>query len=144
MAYPFRNLVFEGGGVKGIAYVGALQVLDDEGILEDISRVGGTSAGAINALLLAADFSSTKARKVLSEIDFNDFKDDSWNVLSDLKRLRKKYGWHRGNFFRNWLGDLLQEHGLSRNVTFQGLTLSLIHISEPTRLDARSRMPSSA
>lgn len=122
MGYPFRNLVFEGGGVKGIAYVGALQVLDEEGILQEISRVGGTSAGAINALLLAADFSSTKARKVLSEIDFNDFKDDSWNVLSDLKRLRKKYGWHRGNFFRNWLGDLLQEHGLSRNITFQGLT----------------------
>ena len=28
MAYHFKNLVFEGGGVKGIAYVGALEVLD--------------------------------------------------------------------------------------------------------------------
>ena len=24
MSYPFKNLIFEGGGVKGIAYVGAL------------------------------------------------------------------------------------------------------------------------
>ena len=32
MAYHFRNLVFEGGGVKGIAYVGAMQVLKEEGI----------------------------------------------------------------------------------------------------------------
>jgi len=28
MPYDFRNLVFEGGGVKGIAYIGALDVLN--------------------------------------------------------------------------------------------------------------------
>ena len=33
MGYPFRNLVFEGGGVKGLAYVGALQVFQQKGIL---------------------------------------------------------------------------------------------------------------
>ena len=53
MKRQFRNLVFEGGGVKGIAYVGAWEVLQKKGILKDIKRVGGTSAGAINALLLA-------------------------------------------------------------------------------------------
>ena len=51
MAYHFKNLVFEGGGVKGIAYIGAMQVLKDKGILPAIERVGGTSAGAINATL---------------------------------------------------------------------------------------------
>ena len=45
MAYHFKNLVFEGGGVKGIAYVGAMEVLDKEGILNNIERVAGTSAG---------------------------------------------------------------------------------------------------
>jgi NTE family protein len=44
MAYHFCNLVLEGGGVKGIAYVGALQVLEEKGILSKIQRVGGTSA----------------------------------------------------------------------------------------------------
>lgn len=32
MTYHFRNLVFEGGGVKGIAYLGALQELEQRGI----------------------------------------------------------------------------------------------------------------
>ena len=50
--YHFKNLVFEGGGVKGIAYVGALEVLDREGILKDIKRVAGTSAGAMVAVLI--------------------------------------------------------------------------------------------
>jgi len=54
----FRNLVFEGGGVKGIAYVGAMEVLEEKGILGDVRRVGGTSAGAINAVLLAAGYSN--------------------------------------------------------------------------------------
>lgn len=53
MTTQFRNLVFEGGGVKGIAYVGAMQVLAQRGVLKKIQRVGGTSAGAINALIMA-------------------------------------------------------------------------------------------
>ncbi len=28
MNFPFKNLVFEGGGVKGIAYVGVLEALE--------------------------------------------------------------------------------------------------------------------
>lgn len=54
MTYPFKNLVFEGGGVKGVAYIGAMEVLEDEGILDNIVRVDGTSAGSINAVLFAA------------------------------------------------------------------------------------------
>ena len=58
MPYHFRNLVFEGGGVKGIAYIGAMQVLEEKGILTSVQRVGGTSAGAINATLLALGYSN--------------------------------------------------------------------------------------
>ncbi len=43
-----RNLVFEGGGVKGIAYAGVVAVLEEKEILPDIRRVAGTSAGAIS------------------------------------------------------------------------------------------------
>ncbi len=121
MIYPFRNLVFEGGGVKGIAYVGALQVLEKEGIVSQITRVGGTSAGAINALMLAAGCDLAKTRQVMSALDFNDFKDDEWGVLRDLDRLRKRYGWYKGNFFRQWLGELLAGQGLSKTITFSGL-----------------------
>ena len=45
MAEQFRNLIFEGGGVKGIAYVGAMQILDQRGILKNIKRVGGPVQG---------------------------------------------------------------------------------------------------
>ncbi len=45
-----RNLVFEGGGVRGIAYAGALRVLEERGSLSVVERVGGTSVGAVTAL----------------------------------------------------------------------------------------------
>ena len=38
----YRNLVFKGGGVRGIAYMGALEVLDKYRIVENIQRVAGT------------------------------------------------------------------------------------------------------
>ena len=85
MNYPFRNLIFEGGGVKGIAYVGALQELEKHKILKNIKRVGGTSAGAINAVLLALDYSLEDTRKILSELNFNNFMDDSWGLVRDTK-----------------------------------------------------------
>lgn len=121
MTYPFRNLVFEGGGVKGIAYVGAMKVLEKEGILKHIKRVGGTSAGSINAVLFAAGFSNQETLNVLNKLDFNDFKDDSWGVLRDMNRLKNEYGWYRGDFFREWIGELLKKKTGSSNISFKAL-----------------------
>ncbi len=47
--------VFEGGGVRGIAHVGAICALAEKGY--EWERVAGTSAGSIIAALLAAGYS---------------------------------------------------------------------------------------
>lgn len=119
--YPFRNLVFEGGGVKGIAYVGAMQELENEGILDNIKRVGGTSAGSINAVLFAAGYDNEEIKDILRNLDFNDFKDDSWGMLRDMNRLREEFGWYKGDYFRDWIGELLQQKTGSANITFKSL-----------------------
>lgn len=119
--YHFKNLVFEGGGVKGIAYVGALDELKEREILGSIERVGGTSAGAINAVLLATGHSLEETREILSELDFNNFMDDSWGVLRDSKRLLERYGWYKGKFFREWMGDLIKDKTGDPNSTFKDI-----------------------
>jgi len=121
MPYPFRNLVFEGGGVKGIAYVGALDILREKGILKDIKRVGGTSAGAINAILVALDYTMEDTQDILMTLDFNNFMDDSWGIIRDSKRLIKKYGWYKGDFFHTWIGNRIKEKTGSENSTFNDL-----------------------
>ncbi len=60
------DLVFDGGGVKGIALVGALSVLEEEGFQPQ--NVAGTSAGAIVATLLAAGYTAVQLRDILAEL----------------------------------------------------------------------------
>ncbi|MBU0595681.1 patatin-like phospholipase family protein [Candidatus Bipolaricaulota bacterium] len=124
MKYPFRNLVFEGGGVKGIAYVGALEVLEKKGILDQIERVGGTSAGAINAVLLALGYSRRKMLEILLKMDFKSFLDDSWGVVRDVDRLRDQFGWYKGDFFREWIGKLVKDATGNESSTFNDLHVS--------------------
>lgn len=48
--------VFEGGGAKGFAHIGALKAAEERGI--HFKKVGGTSAGAIIACLVAAGYTA--------------------------------------------------------------------------------------
>jgi NTE family protein len=121
MAIQFRNLIFEGGGVKGIAYVGAMQILQNRGVLQGIRRVGGTSAGAINALILALGYNISEQQQILRSTEFRKFMDDSFGVIRDIRRLARDFGWYRGDFFANWIGDLIEQRLGNRRATFRDL-----------------------
>lgn len=121
MDYHFRNLVFEGGGVKGIAYVGAMDVLEKKKVLSKIKRVGGTSAGAINAVLFALGYSNKESLAILKKLNFNKFLDDSWGVARDTKRLINEYGWYKGDYFHEWISSLINEKLGTPYATFKQL-----------------------
>lgn len=59
------DLVFEGGGAKGMVFVGALQEFFRQG--HTPGRLLGTSAGAITAALLAANYSPAEMQAALDE-----------------------------------------------------------------------------
>ena len=117
----FRNLVFEGGGVKGIAYIGAMEILAQRGHLDHITRVAGTSAGAINALIYALGYDIHEQREILESTDFRDFMDSSFGFIRDIRRLARHFGWHRGDFFHDWIGQLIEKKLGNANATFADL-----------------------
>ncbi len=119
--YHFKNLVFEGGGVKGIAYVGALEVLDREGILQNIERVAGTSAGAMVAVLIGLGYTADELRDILWSINFKNFLDSSWGIVRDTKRLLNDYGWYKGEYFRNLMAGYIKEKTGDGEITFKQL-----------------------
>jgi NTE family protein len=130
----FRNLVFEGGGVKGIAYAGALELLEtgDDPVLPDIRRVAGTSAGAITATLMALGAAAKEIADIVGGTHFRDFMDDSFGVVRDVNRLVEHYGWFKGDAFSDWMRK--QVHVLCGNsdITFAEL--------EAKARQARSKM----
>lgn len=121
MPVQFRNLVFEGGGVKGIAYVGAMRALRRHGALEHVTRYGGTSAGAINALIVALGYDEDEQLAIMRGVDMRRFMDDDFGLLRDGWRLLTKFGWNEGAFFSRWIGDLIAAKLGRRDATFAHL-----------------------
>jgi NTE family protein len=115
-SWSFVNLVFEGGGVKGIAYAGVLEVLDRQQILPAVRRVAGTSAGSITAAVLALGYQPAEIRQLLLDLDFRRFEDGS--ELGGVARLVEHYGWFKGDFFLEWMRDRVKEKTGNPDTTF--------------------------
>lgn len=116
--YPYTNLVFEGGGVKVVAYCGALDVLEQAGVLRQVTAVAGTSTGAITATLVALGYSPAELRETMLELNRHTF-EDGW--LDGPIRLVEHYGWHRGGVFRKWMATQVAAKLDCPNATFADL-----------------------
>jgi NTE family protein len=113
------DLVLEGGGVKGIALVGAISVLTEHGY--SFNRVAGTSAGAIVGALVAAGMSPEDMTDVMRETDYSRFQDESWidkmGPLGKGLSILLQQGIYEGNYLRRYLAELLPDE----TETFAGL-----------------------
>lgn len=99
------NLAFKGGGVKGVAYIGALKVLEDKGVLANLEKVAGTSAGSILAILVALKYPVQSDNKnvktiegLVTDLDFKEFEDKR-----NRFRIFTKYGLYAGDAFLKWM-----------------------------------------
>jgi len=106
--------VFEGGGVRGIAHVGAICALAKQGY--ECERVAGTSAGAIIAALLAAGYSCEELKIIISNVNYHQFIKKT--LLEKIPFVGKglnawaKLGIYSNDFLETWLEDLLQKKGI--------------------------------
>lgn len=64
------RLVCSGCGAKGVSYVGIYQALIQQGLMENITDVAGTSAGSIAAALFAIGTSESELKTLLADSNF--------------------------------------------------------------------------
>lgn len=106
--------VFSGGGMKGFAYVGAIQVLEERGIL--FKRVAGTSAGAILATFIAAGYRAKELEQIFDELNLKTLLDPPKAVFNFpfLKwiNLYKRYGLYEGKRLEKWFYQKLTAKGI--------------------------------
>lgn len=74
MPPKIKNVVFEGGGARGLVYVGAIDSLTRQGLMPGIERVAGSSAGAVTAMLLSFNCTAEEIFTYSQKIDLNDLK----------------------------------------------------------------------
>lgn len=108
------DLVFEGGGLRGIGLVGAYSVLEEQGYRPQ--NVAGASAGAIVAALVAAGYTAAELREVLGALDLLSLKDRAWEdrlpALSRTVSILKDRGIYEGEAFLGWMTELLEAKGV--------------------------------
>jgi NTE family protein len=120
--YPFKNLVFQGGGAKAYTYHGVLEVLEANGLLDQIERVAGSSAGAILATLVSFRLNVAETIDLYRPRDATDSADgDSERRgriaekelnrlvggISAVNRLLSHYGWRSTGPFLEWLEKMI-------------------------------------
>ena len=116
-----KNLVFEGAGIRGIAYAGVIDELEKAGIIKSSDKVGGTSAGAVIALLISLNYTASEITSLISETDFNRFNDGQFIFIGGIHRLKRYYGWYKGEKFLNWVEKLIIKKTGDADITFSDL-----------------------
>jgi NTE family protein len=102
-----------------VAYPGALQVLQSQGILPEIRNVAGTSAGSIVAAMIALGYTPGEMQDLMLDLDFKQFEDGS--ILGGPERFFKRFGWFKGDYFLEWMQCRVKEKTGSPDATFADL-----------------------
>ncbi|RIW31088.1 hypothetical protein D3H55_15895 [Bacillus salacetis] len=106
--------VFSGGGIRGLAMIGACKAIEENGFR--FKRLAGTSAGAIIAGFIAAGYKSDDLLKIMDEIELTQLLDKK-TPLSSIPFVRWikvywKLGLYKGDTLEAWLEEKLRVRGI--------------------------------
>lgn len=102
------DLVFEGGGIKGLAFVGSVCCLEDHGY--EFEKCAGTSSGSIISALVSVGYTGKELKEIILNTDFNKFiENDKYNTLESTFRLMSKNGIYNNSYVYEWITELLSK-----------------------------------
>lgn len=110
-----KTLVLSGGGVKCMAFIGAIRSLEEHSLYDHdtVETLAGTSGGAIVAVMLAAGYSSKEIEERASSLNISELQQFTFAKLSSLYGLDSGYG------FIIELEKWLENKGYSKTITLK-------------------------
>lgn len=113
-----RNiLILSGGGIKGLAMLGALKCLIDNDIIVKPDIICGTSVGSIIGLYLAIGYTPQDIYNLLLELDFAHLlKPDFDNILNEIC-----FGFNSTDNIIYIVKTLIEKKNISNKITFKEL-----------------------
>lgn len=113
----YKALVLSGGGVKGLAHLGALKYLEERDLIKKINYYSGTSVGGLIIILYVIGYSAEELFKVLKKIDFKKLQNSS------PKNFVEKFGFDEGKKIETALQKCFIKKSIDINITLQELFL---------------------
>lgn len=108
-------LVLSGGGIKGIATIGALIALDEVNFLSDVHTFVGTSVGSIICALYSIGYSGYEMYTVIKLLNFSKLRSIQ---LFDLFNI---WGLDDGRKIIKTIEELFENKNISKDITFREL-----------------------
>jgi len=107
------KLVCSGGGAKGIGYIGALEALEDLGLIDNFDTFSGSSIGALFCMLITLGYTSSELKDIFKPNILTKIKNKiNSNILSDL-------GFDNGNDLNEFLVSLMQKKNFPHYITLK-------------------------
>jgi NTE family protein len=100
------DAVFSGGGIKGLAFAGAIKAAEEAGY-DDWISLGGTSAGAIAAMALAVGYDAAGLQKLFSA-DFSKIDDRGGPLGLGVVANYFGHGLTHGTALTQWIESVLE------------------------------------
>jgi len=111
----YSKMVISGGGINGIAIVGAISEFSKYNDLKNIKEIIGVSVGSIIALLICVGYTINEIRDLFLNIQMNEF------TQYELHNIFETYGGDNGNMSKNLLKAILINKKYKSDLTFEEL-----------------------
>lgn len=116
------KLVFAGGGVRGLAYIGAIEAIEatHPRFLAEVTCAAGASIGALFALLVVLGYSVAEIRAAAFDTDFAVFLANDGDI--DVVNLFTSFGLSRGTQMTRRVAALIAAKGFAEDIAFAALS----------------------
>lgn len=111
----YQHLVLSGGGIRGIAFLGAIAYLEENNLVKDIKTFVGSSIGAVLCCLLCLGYRTPQLYNFLNEINFQEL--PQINVMKIITH----FGLDSGNTLVYLIKKLFIQKGIDENISFFNL-----------------------
>jgi NTE family protein len=118
MIIPPRKLVLSGGGMRAVAHLGALHVLETNNLLSHVEEYIGVSAGAFLAFCLCIGYSLKELQQIVLSFDFQLIRNISPDSMVEFPLT---FGLDNGEKLLKLLHSVMRIKGISQDITFSEL-----------------------
>jgi NTE family protein len=87
--------------------------------MNNIEKVGGTSSGAIVAMMLSLGYTGKDMQDLIEKTKFKKLNDGGLFIIGGISRIKKYFGWYKGKKAEKWLGKIIEERTGNADITFE-------------------------